>query len=192
MISFGAERELVKGLFAGADYVHQHWTDLDRTVDLNAPSVFDRTAPGQTRTVNAANATRPILPVNGGVRQVNVLMNLGVADYDALQTQVTYRGNPKWFADSSYTLAKATNTTEPDGNGIGPNSNLDRLGEPERGPSVLDQRHRAVITFRYELPYNMTAGTVTQLASARPSTRRPASTTMATARTTTGPSSTAK
>jgi hypothetical protein len=33
---------------------------------------------------------------------------------------------------------------------------------------VLDQRHRAVITFSYELPYNITAGTVTQLASARP------------------------
>ena len=29
--SIGAEREIVRGLFAGADYVHQHWTDLDRT-----------------------------------------------------------------------------------------------------------------------------------------------------------------
>jgi len=33
---------------------------------------------------------------------------------------------------------------------------------------VLDQRHRAVVTFSYKLPYNFTAGTVTQLASARP------------------------
>ena len=48
--SIGAERELMKGLFAGADYVHQHWTNLDRTVDLNAAAPFDRTAPGQTRT----------------------------------------------------------------------------------------------------------------------------------------------
>ena len=169
VISLGAERALVKGLVAGADYVHQHWTDLDRTVDLNAPSVFDRTAPGQTRSVNAANATRPIVPVNGGVRQVNVLMNLGVADYDALQTQVTYRGSPKWFAALSYTLAKATNTTEPDGNGIAPDqANVDRLGEEERGPSVVDQRHRAVFTLSYKFPYDITAGTVTQLASARP------------------------
>ena len=43
----------------------------------------------------AANATRPIVPVNGGVRSVNVLMNLGKADYDGLQTQVSYRGSPK-------------------------------------------------------------------------------------------------
>ena len=169
VVSIGSEREVVKGLFAGADYVHQHWTDLDRTVDLNAPSPFDRTAPGQVRTVAAANATRPILPVNGGIRQVNVLMNLGVADYDGLQTQVSYRGNRHMYAAVSYTLSKATNTTEPDGNGSGPNeNNIARLGEVERGPSFLDQRHRAVITFHYQFPFNITAGTVTQLASARP------------------------
>jgi len=167
--SIGAEREVVRGLFAGADYVHQHWTNLDRTIDLNAPSPFDRTAPGQTRTVAAANSTRPIVPVNGGVRNVNVLMNLGVADYDGLQTQVSYRGSSKWYANLSYTLSTATNTTEPDGNGIGSNdASIARLGDEERGPSVVDQRHRAVITFHYQLPYNVTAGTVAMLASARP------------------------
>ncbi len=169
VMSIGAEREVTKGLFVGSDYVHQHWTNLDRTVDLNAPSTFDRTAPGQTRSVAAANATRPILPVNGGVRQVNVLMNLGVADYDGLQTQVTYRGNSRMYAAVSYTLSKATNTTEPDGNGISPNESiLSRLGETERGPSLLDQRHRAVIMFSYRLPFHFTVGTLTQLASARP------------------------
>jgi hypothetical protein len=167
--SIGAEREVVKGLFAGADYVHQHWTNLDRSVDLNAPAPFDRTAVGQTRSVAAANATRPIVPVNGGVRSVNVLMNLGVADYDGLQTQISYRGSRRFQASLGYTLSKATNTTEPDGNGIAPNdANIARLGEEERGPSVVDQRHRAVITFSYNLPYQITAGTLTQLASARP------------------------
>jgi hypothetical protein len=169
VVSIGAEREIAKGWFVGSDYVKQHWTDLDRTIDLNAPSAFDRTAPGQVRSVAAANATRPILPMNGGVRSVNVLMNLGVADYDGLQTQLSYRGHSKIYAAVSYTLSKATNTTEPDGNGIAPSESvISRLGETERGPSVLDQRHRAVITFSYQLPYNITAGTVTQLASGRP------------------------
>ena len=167
--SIGAEREIAKGLFLGTDYVHQHWTDLARSVDLNAPSPFDRTAIGQVRTVTAANATRPILPVNGGVRTVNVLMNLGTSDYDGLQTEFSYRGHSRIYAAVSYTLSKATNTSEPDGNGIGPNqSSFARLGEEERGPSLLDQRHRAVITFTSQLPYHITAGTVTQLASARP------------------------
>jgi hypothetical protein len=169
VVSIGAEREVFKGFFAGADYVHQHLSGIDRTVDLNAPTPFDRTAPGQVRTVAAANATRPILPVNGGVRQVNVLTNLGVADYDGLQTLFSYRGNRKLFASVGYTLSKATNTTEPDGNGAGPNeSNLSRLGREERGPSVVDQRHRAVVTFLYRFPFNFTAGTVSMFASARP------------------------
>jgi hypothetical protein len=68
-----------------------------------------------------------------------------------------------------YTLSKATNTFEPDGNGIGPNeSNISQLGEQERGPSVVDQRHRAVITFYYHFPWDFTAGTVSMFASARP------------------------
>ena len=168
VITLGAEREFFKGLFFGADYVHQHWTNLDRTVDLNAPAPIDR-ATTPTRTVAAANLTRPILPVNGGVRQVNVIMNLGVADYDGLQTQFSYRGNRKIYASVSYTLAKATNTFEPDGNGIGPNeSHISALGEIERGPSVVDQRHRAVITFHYRFPFDITGGTVSMFASARP------------------------
>src|SRR5262249_27644111 len=104
--SIGAETEVIRGLFVGADYVRQRLTGIDRTVVLNAPSPLARTAPGQcrlptptaptcnlsnntdnARNVAAANATRPILPVPGGVRQVNVLTNLGVADYDGLQTQ---------------------------------------------------------------------------------------------------------
>jgi hypothetical protein len=167
--TFGLEREFWKGLFAGGDYVHQHWTNLDRTVDLNAPTPFNRNAPGQVRSVAAANLTRPILPVNGGVRQVNVIMNLGTADYEGLQMLLTYRGSRKMFGSVSYTLSRATNTFEPDGNGIGPNeSNISQLGEIERGPSVVDQRHRAVFTIHYRFPFDITAGTLTMLASARP------------------------
>lgn len=169
VITIGAEREFFKGFFFGADYVHQHWSNLDRTVDLNAPTPFVRTAAQPTRSVAIANNTRPIRPANGGVRQVNVIMNLGVADYDGLQTLFSYRGNRKVYASVGYTLSKATNTFEPDGNGIGPNEgHLSQLGEQERGPSVVDQRHRAVITFHYRFPWDFTAGTVSMFASARP------------------------
>src|SRR6185436_6577644 len=97
------------------------------------------------------------------------LTNLGEADYDGLQTQVSYRGSSRMYASLSYTLAQATNTFEPDGNGIAPNQSIiARLGEEERGPSVVDQRHRAVFTLTYQLPYNISVGTLTQYASARP------------------------
>jgi hypothetical protein len=96
-------------------------------------------------------------------------MNLGVGDYDGLTTQLSYRGVSRVFASLSYTLSKATNIFEPDGNGINPNEAIiTRLGEVERGPSVVDQRHRAVGTFNYRFPLNITAGTLIQLASARP------------------------
>ena len=96
-------------------------------------------------------------------------MNLGVADYDGLQTRFSYRGSSRLYASLSYTLSKATNTTEPDGNGVNPDQSIiSRLGENERGPSFLDQRHRAVIMFWYRLPLGLSAGTVTQLASGRP------------------------
>jgi hypothetical protein len=169
VFTIGAEREITKGLIFGVDYVHQHLNNIQRTIDLNAPSVFDRTAPGQVRTVAAANATRPILPVNGGVRQVNVIMNLGVADYNGLQANLVYRGSRNMYTSVSYTLSKATNTTEPDGNGINPTQSIiTRLGEEERGPSVVDQRHRAVIAVNYRFPWNFTAGTLAMFASARP------------------------
>jgi len=64
-------------------------------------------------------------------------------------------------------MSSATNTTEPNGNGAGQND-FNQLGEEERGPSLLDQRHRAVVAFSYRLPLNVAAGTVTSLASANP------------------------
>jgi hypothetical protein len=173
--SIGIERELrgvVPRMFVSVDYIKQRWDGLDRTVDRNAPSFFGRSAPGQVRSASAADTTRPITPTNGGYRQINVVENLGVADYDGLQTAVRWR-NDRAFVSLSYTLSKATNTTEPDGNGAGQND-FNQLGEEERGPSLLDQRHRAVFAFTYRLPLSpgargeLAAGTVVQLASARP------------------------
>ncbi|MBV9216467.1 MAG: carboxypeptidase regulatory-like domain-containing protein [Acidobacteria bacterium] len=167
--TIGAEHEFFKGLFVGSDFVHQLYTNADRTVDLNAPTPFARTAQNQIRSVANANLTRPILPTNGGVRQVNVIMNLGTADYNGLQTQISYRGHSRINASLSYTISKATNTFEPDGNGIGPNeSNITALGEQERGSSLVDQRHRVVGFFSYRFPFDITAGTLMQFASPRP------------------------
>ena len=164
--SIGVERDLGHQLRVQADYVRQRWTGLDRSFDLNAPSLFTRTAPGQVRSAAAADATRPITPVNNGFRSINVVANLGRADYDGLQTLVSWRPRAA-IVSLGYTLSKATNTTEPNGNGPGPND-FNQLGEEERGPSILDQRHRAVLAASYSFARVVTIGTVTQKASARP------------------------
>ena len=67
IFTIGAEREIFRGFFAGADYVRQHLSGIDRTVDLNAPTPFERTAPGQTRPAARPNNclniyTNPCLP----------------------------------------------------------------------------------------------------------------------------------
>ena len=59
MGSIGVEREVLPRLFVAVDYVKQHWTGLERGVDLNAPAFFLRTRPGQMRTAAAADATGP-------------------------------------------------------------------------------------------------------------------------------------
>jgi len=91
------------------------------------------------------------------VRQVNVLMNLGVADYNGLQTNFSYRGNSRMYAAVSYTLSKATNTTKRTATA----STRTRASSPARRgrtrTELVDQRHRAVITFSYRFPFNITA-----------------------------------
>ena len=165
--TIGVERQLAPRWLVSADYVTQHWTGLDETWDLNAPPLFTRTAPGQVRTAAAADALRPIVPVNGGYRQINVIANQGVADYNGLQTMLRYT-DARTLLSVSYTLSKTTNTTEPNGNGAGPND-YNQLGAPyETAPGLLDQRHRAVILFSYRLPADVTVGTYNSFASAKP------------------------
>jgi hypothetical protein len=165
--SIGIERRLAGQVFVSADYVTQHWTGLDETWDLNAPSLVVRTAPGQVRTAAAADLTRPIVPVNGGFRQINVIANNGIADYNGLQTTLRWQ-TERAYLSVNYTLSKATNTTEPDGNGAGPND-YNQLGPAnETAPSLLDQRHRLVITATYRLLPDLTMGTLNSLASAKP------------------------
>ena len=105
------------------------------------------------RPARCARRPRPtsrvrFVPVNGGFRQINVVENLGIADYNGLQTMLRWRRRGRYLS-VSYTLSKATNTTEPNGNGAGPND-FNQLGRQEEGPSLLDQRHRAVM--EAELP----------------------------------------
>ncbi len=181
--SIGFQRQFWTHALLSVDYVRQHWTGLDETVDLNAPSLFVRTAADQCRGPNntavpcegsgAANAvifadaTRPIVPVNGGFRVIDTIENLGIADYNGLQTMMRWQ-DAKQYLSVSYTLSKATNTTEPDGNGAGPND-FNQLGPAnETGPSLLDQRNRSVITYSRRLPWDLMAGTVNSLASGKP------------------------
>ncbi|MDE3156398.1 MAG: TonB-dependent receptor [Acidobacteriota bacterium] len=168
----GIEREIATGWFASADYVHAHTTDIVRPLDVNAPAPFVRTAPGQVRSASAANATRPIVPVPGGYQQIIAIVNHGVADYDALQLNLSKHFASGFALRVSYTFSNATDTVDPDVPQQDPND-PNFLGAQEQGPNILNERHRAVVSGSYDLrvitvggvatfgsgmPYNITTG----------------------------------
>ena len=85
-----------------------------------------QTATGST----TSSLTRPTFITGVGSRRARTILIDGASNDEGCSV--------------SYTLSKATNTAEPDGNAINPNESIiTRLGEEERGPSVVDQRHRA-------------------------------------------------
>jgi hypothetical protein len=149
------------------DYLGQHSLKLERPADLNAPSPFVRTAQGQTRTAAAADATRPILPVANGYKRILATVNAGAAYYNGLTTNLRTRFGKRFSALTSYTWSHSINTVEPDATGQDPNdSNF--LGIQEKATSLLDQRHRFSISGSYDLPWQITVGSWTQVASGRP------------------------
>jgi hypothetical protein len=162
----GIEHELSTGWFVSADYVHAHTTDIVRPLDVNSPDPFVRTAPNQVRSAAAADATRPIKPVPNGYRIITTFVNGGVADYDALQLNLSrhFSGGLSFLA--SYTLSNATDTVDPDVPQQDPND-PNFLGEIERGPNILNERHRAVISGAWHLPV-LTVGGVASFGSGLP------------------------
>ena len=193
--SIGAEREVMQGpvrrrrLRAPA---------LDRPRSHRRPERADAVrshgdrpdqdaSPPPTRRVRSCRST-------AACAAVNVLMNLGVADYDGLQTQISYRGNAKMYADLSYTLSKATNTTEPDGNGIGAERRQHRAprrrgARPEPARSAPSRGHHVHLPAAVQ-PHRRHRDAARVRAAVQRARR--ASTTTATARTTIGRSSTAR
>jgi hypothetical protein len=167
LTTFGVERELGAKWILSADYVHQRTIKINRQIDLNAPSLFVRTSTTSARTTAAADLTRPIRPVPNGFRAINSIINEGWANYDALQVNLNKRFGNNFSVLASYTYSHTINNIEADAPGGGPND-VNQLGAFEKGDSLLDQRHRAVISGWYALPFHFTVGGVASLASGVP------------------------
>ncbi|HEY7545684.1 MAG TPA: TonB-dependent receptor [Blastocatellia bacterium] len=167
LFTLGVEHDFGRRWILSADYVHQRTIKIDRPADLNAPDPFTRTAPGQVRTAAAADLTRPIRPVPNGFRRIIATINEAASNYDALQLNLNKRFGNSFSLLASYTYSHTINTVETDAPGQDPNDS-NQLGVFERANSLLDQRHRAVISGWWQLPAGFTVGEVTTLASGRP------------------------
>ena len=150
--NLGFEHDLGGGWLFAMDYIGSHTIHIEQPVDLNSPSPFIRTAPGQMRSVAAANATRPIVPVPGGYQQVLQYVNAGSAWYDGLQVRVTKQLTRRVSLLGTYTWSHDINTVEWDGTSQNPND-YGCLVACEKATSQLNQTNRASVSATYSLPW---------------------------------------
>lgn len=182
--TFGVQRRLLANWLLSADYVGSHTLKINRPLDVNAPAPFIRSAPGQTRTAQAANCTRPYwiawyqqhnLTCNTAsataqqppysVIQSDV--NNGHAYYQALQLNLTHRFGGRASVLASYVWSHAIDNVDPDIPSQNPND-ANFTGRVERANAIFDQRHRLVLSGGYRAPWKVSFGGVMSLASGLP------------------------
>ena len=182
--TIGVERELKTGWVLSVDYVGSHTVKINRPLDVDAPAPFVRTQPGQTRTAQAANCTRPYwiwwYSQNGltcntsratnpqppyGLIQSDV--NDGYAHYHALDVTLNHRFSHGVSMLAAYTWSHAIDNVDPDIPGQNPND-PNFTGAVENGNAIFDQRHRFVLSGVYTAPLKISLGGVATLASGLP------------------------
>ncbi|MGA7522258.1 MAG: carboxypeptidase regulatory-like domain-containing protein [Acidobacteriaceae bacterium] len=180
----GVEQQVAAGWVLGTDYVGSHTLRIVRPLDVDAPTSFVRTQPGQVRSAQAANCTRPYWvawyaqqgvtcdPVkNAGptppyaVIQSDV--NDGVAYYDALDANLSHRSARGSWLLASYTWSHAIDTVDPDVPSQNPNDARNPVAA-ERGNAIFDQRNRFVLSGAYAAPWGIRVGGIATLASGLP------------------------
>ena len=154
------------GLDIAADYVYLAGRDLMSIVDANAPASIVKP---QTRTVEQADATRPLLPVPGGYRKVITLGNQGRSWYHGLQIKAD-RTVGSLLLLSSYTLSRARDMA----NYLLPEDSRNLDAEIARADN--DVRHNVTAGLTWQMPSRgaafsgWTLSAATQFRSNRPYT----------------------
>ncbi|MFN7949377.1 MAG: TonB-dependent receptor [Blastocatellia bacterium] len=167
--SLGLQQKLPGGLTLTVDGLSSHTVRQMRAFDLNAPAPFARTAPGLIRSSRDADATRPLKTYAGlAVRNVMLIENTGMSDYDALDVGLVKGFAKRVQFEAHYVWSNATTDSmffgEPNTGVPSDWGNL-RL---EHGPSDFHQRHRFVGHGLVELPWQTQASFIVTLASGLP------------------------
>jgi len=182
--TLGVERRLRPGWVLKVDYVGSHTLRINRPLDVNPPAPFPRTAPGQVRSAQAANCTRPYwirwyaergLTCNPAAATnpqppYSVVLsdvNNGYAYYDALDVNLSHRFSRRFSMLASYTWSHTIDNVDPDVPGQNPND-PNFTGRVENGNAIFDQRHRFVLSGVYLAPWKLELGGVSTLATGLP------------------------
>jgi hypothetical protein len=170
-LSIGVERELGAGLHLTVSGLHAKTVDQMRVNDINHPVPFARTEPGQVRTTQVANASRPFTTFDGvTVRDIAKIENTAESTYRALDVGLTRRAGSwgrfgvryVWSSSIAYSMFYA------DANSGVPDEWWDNWDRYERGPSDFHQPHRLVSDASLILPFDARLALVVTAASGLP------------------------
>jgi Carboxypeptidase regulatory-like domain len=182
--SFGVERRLAQNWVLSVDYVGSHALKIVRPLDIDAPTPFIRTAPGQVRTAQAANCTRPYwiwwyaqnhmtcsaTTASNPQPPYSVIqtdVNDGYSYYQALDINLTHRFHNGISMLASYTWSHTIDNVDQDATAQNPND-ANFTGHIENGDALFDQRQRFVLSGVYAAPFKINIGGVATLASGLP------------------------
>lgn len=182
--TLGVEHQLGKNWVLSADFLGSHTVHVVRPLDVDAPTPFIRTSPGQTRSAQAANCTRPLWvkfyadagrvcnpaaanPPQPAYGVILTDVNNGFVQYNALNVNLSHHFNKRFSMLASYVYSHAIDNVDPDAPGGNPND-PNFTGIQEKGNAIFDQRHRFVLSGTFNAPFGFNLGGVTSLASGLP------------------------
>ncbi|MGO9259409.1 MAG: carboxypeptidase regulatory-like domain-containing protein [Bryobacteraceae bacterium] len=179
--TIGIERRLGQNWVLAVDYVGSHTTRIVRPRDVDSPSPFTRTAPGQVRTAQAANCTRPywiwwyatnnmtcnpLAATNPQppYAEIQSDVNDGYDSYNALDVSLTHAFSRHLQTLVSYTWSHNLDNVDQDATSQNPNDQ-NFTGKIEYGNAVFDQRQRFVASGVWIGPGQIHFGGVATLAT---------------------------
>jgi hypothetical protein len=182
--TFGVQHEIHSGWVLSVDYIGTHTLRINRPLDVDAPAPFIRNAPGQVRSAQTANCTRPYwiawYAEQGTTCSANVASTLqppysviqtdvndGYAYYDALELNLNHHFSHGLSMLASYVWSHAIDNVDPDVPSQNPND-ANFTGRLENGNAIFDQRQRFVLSGVYTAPFKIDIGGVATLASGLP------------------------
>ena len=182
--TLGVEQRLAKDWVLSVDYLGSHIVHVVRPLDVDPPTSFIRTMPGQVRSAQAANCTRPLWvafyndagrvcntttanPPQPAYGVITTDVNNGFVLYNALNVNLSHQFSHNFAMLASYVWSHSIDNVDPDAPGGNPNDPL-MTGHVEKGNAIYDQRNRFVVSGVYFAPYSFQIGGIATLASGLP------------------------
>ncbi len=159
-VSAGYSVSVTRDLSLNVDYVHSRGRNLIRRVDVNAPASIT----AGSRSVAAADAMRPIVPVAGGTRLIEQDQTSGHSRFDGLYLNLRQRLRRGVAFDLAYTLSRIENDTDD----INFRPVDSRAPDAELAPSLNDRRHVLAINGLVRAPFKLDVVPVLFLSSGQP------------------------